>query len=210
LSLKIIRPNIAAETLSIAQHPGDFAVAANGRGHRPMRKYGIIFILGGILAFLAFQARTGIFRLKNPGEPANKWVRQQMEAQRLTAEELRIINDKWPDATVTPSGLRYVVTQPGTGEPAPRGTEIAAHYDGTLLDGTRFDSSRERGEPFRFRVGTGAVIAGWEEAFATMKRGEKRVLIVPWWLGYGQDGKGAAIPPRSTLVFDVELVGFGN
>jgi FKBP-type peptidyl-prolyl cis-trans isomerase len=174
-----------------------------------MRKYGIILILGAFLAFLAFQARTGIFRRANPGEPANKWVRQQMEAERLTPEELATISARWPGAIVTPSGLRYVVVQEGTGEPAPRGTYVNAHYVGSFLDGRKFESSRDRGEPFRFRVGTNAVIKGWDEAFATMKRGEKRILIIPWWLAYGQDGKNG-IPPRTPLVFEVELVDFGS
>ena len=172
-----------------------------------MRKYGFILILGAFLAFIAFQARTGIFRRANPGEPANKWVRQQMEAERLTPSEQKLIEERYPNAVVTPSGLRYIVHAPGAGDPPASGTEIAVHYDGALLDGTKFDSSRERGEPITFRVGTGAVIKGWDEALGTMKRKERRTLIVPWWLGYGQTGKGP-IPPRATLVFDVELLDF--
>lgn len=172
-----------------------------------MRKYGILLFLGGFLAFIAFQARTGIFRRANPGEPANKWVRQQMEAERLTPDEQKAIEERWPDAIVAPSGLRYVVLAPGSGDPPARGTEVAAHYDGTLLNGKKFDSSRDRGEPFRFRVGTGEVIKGWDEALTNMKPGEKRLLIIPWWLAYGQQGKGS-IPPRATLVFEVELVDF--
>jgi FKBP-type peptidyl-prolyl cis-trans isomerase len=73
------------------------------------------------------------------------------------------------------------------------------------MDGTKFDSSRDRGTPFTFRVGTDAVIKGWDEAFATMKKGEKRTLIIPWWLAYGERGKGP-IPSRATLLFEVELL----
>jgi FKBP-type peptidyl-prolyl cis-trans isomerase len=88
------------------------------------------------------------------------------------------------------------------------GQEVTVHYDGRLLDGTRFDSSRERGAPYTFRLGTGAVIQGWDDALLTMKKGEKRTLIVPYWLGYGTSGRPPAIPPRATLLFDVELISF--
>ncbi|MBI2514420.1 MAG: FKBP-type peptidyl-prolyl cis-trans isomerase [Opitutae bacterium] len=170
-----------------------------------MRKFGILLILGAVLAFIAFQARSGIFRRANPGKPANKYVREQQEAQELAPEDLAVIRQKYADATVTPSGLRYLVRREGAGSPPSFGAEVVAHYRGTLIGGVKFDSSYERGEPFAFRVGTGAVIKGWDEAFAQMKKGEQRTLIVPWWLGYGVQGKGP-IPPRATLVFEVEVV----
>ena len=171
-----------------------------------MRKYGILLIFGLVLAFIAFQARTGIFRRANPGEPANKYTRAMMEEQRLTEKDQALIKQRYADALVTSSGLRYVVLAPGTGEPPAHGARVSAHYEGRLLaNGEKFDSSRDRGQPFEFRVGTGAVIKGWDEAFATMRTGEKRTLIIPWWLAYGQQGKGP-IPPRATLVFEVELL----
>jgi FKBP-type peptidyl-prolyl cis-trans isomerase len=171
-----------------------------------MRKYGILVILGLILAFIAFQARTGIFRRANPGAPANKYTRQMMEEQRIPEEELALIKQRYADAIVTPDDLRYIVRAAGTGEPPSRGAEISVHYDGRLLaNGQKFDSSYDRGTPFRFRVGTGAVIKGWDEALLTMRTGEKRTLIIPWWLAYGIEGKGP-IPPRATLVFEVELL----
>lgn len=171
-----------------------------------MRAYGILLILGLVLAFIAFQARTGIFRRANPGPPANKYTREMMEEQRLTEEDQAVIRERYATAIVTSSGLRYVVRAPGTGEPPSFGAEISAHYEGRLLaSGAKFDSSYDRGAPLRFRVGTGAVIKGWDEAFATMRRGEKRTLIIPWWLAYGLQGRGQ-IPPRASLLFDVELV----
>jgi FKBP-type peptidyl-prolyl cis-trans isomerase len=171
-----------------------------------MRKYGILLLFGGILVFIAVQARTGFLRLKNPGEPANKYVRAQQEAERMAADDLRLIQDKYGNATVTPSGLRYIVRAPGTGSPPSVGARITAHYHGTLIDGRKFDSSYDRGEPFSFRVGVGEVIKGWDEAFLTMKKGERRTLIIPYWLGYGPMGRGKVIPERATLVFEVELV----
>ena len=170
-----------------------------------MRQYGILLLLGLVLAFIAFQARTGLFRRKNPGEPANKYMRQMMENPQLSEADAAILRQKYDTAHASPSGLRYLVRNPGSGGVAPLGSEVVVHYDGYLLDGTKFDSSRDRGRPFVFRVGTGSVIKGWDEAVGTMKKGEKRTLIIPWWLAYGAEGKGS-IPSRATLVFEVELL----
>ena len=171
-----------------------------------MRPYGILLILGLVLAFIAFQARTGIFRRANPGPPANKYTREMMEEERMSDEDLALIKQRFASATVTSSGLRYVVRAPGSGETPSYGAEVSVHYEGRLLaGGLKFDSSHDRGAPFRFHVGTGAVIKGWDEALATMRPGEKRTLIIPWWLAYGVQGRGP-IPARATLLFDVELL----
>jgi FKBP-type peptidyl-prolyl cis-trans isomerase len=170
-----------------------------------MRTYGILLFLGLLLAFIAWQARTGIFRRADPGEPANKYMRQVMENPQLSEDDARVLREQYGTAHTNPSGLRYLVRAPGAGSPPSLGAQIVAHYDGYLLDGRKFDSSRDRGEPFVFRVGTGAVIKGWDEAFLTMKQGEKRTLLIPWWLGYGEKGRGM-IPPRGTLRFEVELL----
>ena len=170
-----------------------------------MRQFGIVFILGFVLAFIAWQARTGIFRRKNPGEPANKYMRQMMENPQLSEADAALLREQYGTAHTSPSGLRYLVRTPGEGAPAPLGNQVVVHYDGYLLDGTKFDSSRDRGTPFVFRVGTGAVIKGWDEAFSTMKKGEKRTLLIPWWLGYGVEGKGP-VPPKAALRYEVELL----
>jgi len=108
----------------------------------------------------------------------------------------------------TKTGLQYVVTKAGGGAKAGKGKKIKAHYTGKLLDGTEFDSSVKRGMPFEFVVGTGQVIKGWDEALSDMKKGEKRTLIIPSELAYGERGSPPKIPPSSTLVFEVELVDF--
>lgn len=120
-----------------------------------------------------------------------------------------LINEKWPGAVTTPTGLRYLVKEEGSGEPPKAGATVIAHYTGRLLESSRkFDSSYDRGEPIRFIVGTGQVIRGWDEALLTMKKGEKRVLIIPPELGYGARGVPKVIEPNAWLVFDVELVNF--
>ena len=119
------------------------------------------------------------------------------------------VEEKWPDAITTASGLKYVVTKEGEGDKTPaKGGTITAHYTGTLLDGTKFDSSVDRNEPFVTAIGIGQVIAGWDEAFLAMKKGEKRTLIIPSDLAYGDNGYPGVIPPKATLVFDVELISF--
>jgi len=174
-----------------------------------MRNTVVLLLLGLVLAFIAWQARTGIFRRANPGEPANKYVREMSEAPQLSSEDAALLRQRFPTAHVTPSGLRYVARAPGNGPPPALGAEVTAHYHGTLLaNGQKFDSSYDRGQPFTFRVGLGQVIKGWDEAFATMKKGEKRTLIIPYWLAYGAAGRPPTIPPRATLVFEVELVDF--
>lgn len=95
----------------------------------------------------------------------------------------------------------------GTGAEATAGQTVSVHYTGWLLDGTKFDSSLDRGKPFAFRLGAGMVIKGWDQGVAGMKVGGKRKLTIPAELGYGQRGAGGVIPPGATLVFDVELLG---
>ena len=109
--------------------------------------------------------------------------------------------------TSTPSGLKYVDEQEGTGASPTAGQTVTVHYTGTLTDGTKFDSSVDRGQPFQFKIGIGQVIKGWDEGVMSMKIGGKRKLIIPPDLGYGANGAGGVIPPNATLLFDVELLG---
>jgi len=112
-----------------------------------------------------------------------------------------------PNALSTPSGLKYLDLTVGTGAQAESGKIAVVHYTGWLTNGQKFDSSVDRGTPFKFPLGQGRVIKGWDEGVATMKVGGKRKLIIPSELGYGPRGAGGMIPPNATLVFDVELLG---
>ncbi len=111
--------------------------------------------------------------------------------------------------TTTPSGLKYVELKEGTGVVPKTGQTVFVHYTGTLENGTKFDSSRDRGQPFQFRIGTGQVIKGWDEGVGSMRVGGRRKLIIPSDLGYGARGAGGVIPANATLVFDVELLKIG-
>lgn len=106
----------------------------------------------------------------------------------------------------TPEGLIYKDIECGEGEEPETGDTISVHYTGTLEDGTEFDSSIPRGQPFQFVLGAGQVIQGWDIGFQGMKVGGKRELKIPPELGYGPDGSPPTIPPNSTLIFEVELV----
>lgn len=109
----------------------------------------------------------------------------------------------------TASGLRYIDYGGGSGPAAKAGDRVAVHYTGTLESGKKFDSSRDRNQPFSFGLGQREVIAGWDEGVAGMKVGDRRRLTIPSELGYGSRGAGGVIPPNATLIFDVELLAIG-
>lgn len=106
----------------------------------------------------------------------------------------------------TDSGLKYIDVKVGDGDEAKKGNVVTVHYTGTLKDGKKFDSSKDRDEPFQFPLGAGKVIKGWDEGVAGMKVGGTRKLIIPPELGYGKRGAGNVIPPDAELHFTVELL----
>lgn len=128
----------------------------------------------------------------------------------FSAEDEEIIENQWPGYLETPSGLRYLIEREGTGDSPLRGMKVSVVYTGFLIDGTKFSENNDRENPFEFRLGSGEVIQGWEEAFAGMRKGEKRILIIPYALAYGLRGRGESVPRRSTLVFHIEVIDVGG
>ena len=136
-------------------------------------------------------------------------TKKQEEAKEAAArsEVEATIESRWPDAVSTDTGLRYVMLARGSGNASPKfGQSVTVHYTGKLMDGTIFDSSVQRNKPATFAIGR--VIEGWNEALVAMKKGEKRLLIIPPKLGYGARGYPGVIPPNAYLIFEVELLDF--
>jgi FKBP-type peptidyl-prolyl cis-trans isomerase len=131
-------------------------------------------------------------------------VRAQRE--KLPPEDLEVVQKTWPNAKRTSTGIRYVVLAEGKGELAKPGELVQVLYTGWLLDGTQFDQSIDPAKPFEFRLGRHNVIEGWDQGLQLMRPGEKRVFIIPYELAYGSRGQPPLIPPRATLVFEVQLV----
>lgn len=134
----------------------------------------------------------------------DRQARKQAEGAIAEGKVFLEANAKKEGVTVTKSGLQYQVLREGTGR-SPKATDkVRCHYEGTLIDGTVFDSSYRRGEPADFPLD--GVIPGWTEGVQLMKEGAKYRFFIPYLLGYGERGAGSSIPPYSTLIFDVELV----
>ena len=144
----------------------------------------------------------------------------KMEAQKKEADRMKNMSRedflkefremtlaKYPNAQMTPSGLMYVIQEPGSAEKPVSGTNVTVHYSGYLTDGSKFDSSKDRNQPFQFPCGQRRVISGWDEGIPLLGKGGKATLIIPYFLAYGERGQGP-IPAFATLIFDVELLDF--
>lgn len=177
----------------------------------PVRSFLYLLLLGVVLLTIALVVRSGLLARKNPGRPINSAMRAALAEDRpeLSTQDALIIAEKYGNAHKQESGLMYLPRAQGTGSATPQpGQTVTVNYELHLLDGTLVDSSAKHGTPFSFKLGAGQVIAGWEETLPNMHKGEKRTLIVPYWLAYGTAGRPPAIPPRATLVFEIELVDF--
>ena len=164
-----------------------------------------IFVRTTLLLFVLFscsdKSNVEANDSKNIKEENKTTKEKPLEGKQLTQEKSNSQNE-----VTTESGLKYVDLVSGDGSSPNSGDKVVVHYTGTLADGTKFDSSLDRGTPFEFTIGVGQVIRGWDEGVMSMKIGGKRKLIIPSDLGYGDRGAGKLIPPGATLHFEVELL----
>ena len=137
---------------------------------------------------------------------AAPWLRAQRE--KLPPEDLEFVEKNFPDAQKTSTGIRYIMQAEGQGDTPQPGDIVRLIYAGRLLNGTIFEQNSNRDHPFTFRVGRNAVIQGWDEIVQQMKRGERRIVIIPPELAYGMRGSPPRIPANATLVFLIELIDF--
>ena len=171
-----------------------------------LRQYGNTAVVNGRATYIRNQKPLG------QSSHIETWVKRADAAGRLRWQAVSWVSMPikasvlGAKAMTTESGLRYEDIVVGTGPSPQPGQDVTVHYTGTLEDGTKFDSSLDRGQPFTFKIGVGRVIKGWDEGVMTMKVGGKRKLVIPPQLGYGARGAGGVIPPNATLVFEVELI----
>lgn len=172
-----------------------------------MRTLIVPAIFGLILLAIAITTRSGKLARENPGAPINAAMREAMDMMVLDPSDEAVINQLYPQAQMTEKGLRYIVTRPGDGTTKPtRGQPVAIHYRGNFLDGTYLDDSYSKGQAFSLQAGKAQVIPGMDQGIMDMTKGERRILIIPYWLGYGEAGVKGKIPEKTTLVFEVELI----
>lgn len=170
---------------------------------------GILMLSRGARARLIIPANLAYGNMERPGIPANSDLVFEVEV--IDIKPGPQIHEPWPTEGVqmkeTASGIKYHIVEEGTGTQAAPGKTVRVHYYGYLKEsGKKFDSSFERGDPFEFPLGRGAVIPGWEEGIALLKEGTKATLVIPSTLAYGKQGFPPVIPPDADLVFDVYLV----
>jgi FKBP-type peptidyl-prolyl cis-trans isomerase len=130
------------------------------------------------------------------------------QREKLSWDDRVAVEKAWPNAIKSSTGMRYLVLNEGTGDARPQpGDQVSVLYQGRLLNGNVFGESLDRAKPFKIRVGRDELIVAWEEALKQMRVGEKRLIVVPYELGYGTRGDPPRIPRRATLVFEIELLG---
>jgi FKBP-type peptidyl-prolyl cis-trans isomerase len=171
-----------------------------------------LLLLGLMLGTVAIVVRSGIFMRKNPGEPINAAMRLALAdvAYQWSPADAALLARDYAGAYETPGHARYFIRHPGTGDATPRaGQIVTVNYEGRFLsDGRKFDSSADNGGPYNFTLGRNQTLTGWDECLLTMKKGERRTVVLPYWLAYGEKGLRNKVPGHASVVFDLELVDF--
>lgn len=202
-------------------HGLTIAVSDFGRGfvRDILISFAVLVAFCVVLLVAQFTGGKGEAIAGNLAEPAvapTETTQIAQATEEATTEEEAVAEEAVAEETTTEgtlvttdSGLQYEDIEEGTGAMPQKGQRVTVHYTGTLEDGTKFDSSRDRNRPFTFTIGVGQVIKGWDEGVSSMRVGGQRKLIIPPELGYGARGAGGVIPPNATLIFDVELLRIG-
>jgi FKBP-type peptidyl-prolyl cis-trans isomerase len=187
----IFKSNLAHNSTSIARYK------KQNKNLSDMKKLIFaVFLIMAVCAGLSF-AQTK----RRPVQGKKRVTTKSTTTKKMTNNPIKSA------AVTTASGLTYIVTKQGTGEPLKAGDNVIVNYTGLLTNGQKFDSSLDRGEPFSFQLGAGSVIKGWDEGVLKLRVGDHATLIIPASIGYGERGAGGVIPPNATLIFIIEVVG---
>jgi len=162
----------------------------------------VLLILSVFAGFALSQTRKSV-----PVRRTKTTIVKRIVPTIKTVPSKTVIVTKKSAAVTTPSGLTYIITQPGTGAQLKAGDTVTVHYTGLLTNGLKFDSSLDRNEPFPFLLGAGKVIKGWDEGLQKLRVGDHATFFIPPALGYGAGGTGGVIPPDATLIFIIEVIG---
>jgi FKBP-type peptidyl-prolyl cis-trans isomerase len=178
-----------------------------------MRSWFVLLGLGVALLTVALVVRSGMLMRANPGEPINAAMRRALAgvAYQWPEKDAALLATRYPGARETPNKARYTTTRPGTGDATPqKGQHITVDYTLSLLssDQRRIDSSAENGGSFNFILGQPNVLPGWTDALHEIRKGERRTVILPYWLAYGEKGQRERIPPKASMVLEIELIDF--
>ncbi len=178
-----------------------------------MRSFLVLLGLGVALLTIALVVRSGKLMRANPGEPINAAMRQALAgtAYQWPEADAALLAQRYPGAQDTPNGARYVVLQPGVGEAVPqKGQLVTVNYAARLLiNDQKLDASADHGGPYNFVVGQPNILPGWTDVLHQMRKGERRLVILPYWLAYGEKKSPRGnVPAKASVVLEVELVDF--
>jgi len=178
-----------------------------------MRSFLVLLGLGVVLLTIAIVVRSGKLMRANPGEPINAAMRQALAgtAYQWPEADATLLAQRYPGAQDTPNGARYLVLQPGSGDATPqKGQHVTVHYTARLLaNDQKLDASADHGGPYNFIVGQPNILPGWTDVLHQMRKGERRLVILPYWLAYGEKGnKRGNVPARASVLLEAELLDF--